>query len=80
MALTTLSVKGQVVIPKELRETLGLQPGTKLLILLEEDKLILKPVKRNLAAEFFGKYKDVDLLTDVRREHRQEIQRELSSK
>ena len=80
MALTSLSVKGHVVIPKELRAALGLQPGTKLLILLEANELILMPVKRNLAAELFGKYKDVDLLTDARREHRQEIKRGLASK
>lgn len=80
MTLTSLSVKGQVVIPKEFRDALGLQPGAKLFVTLEEDKIILKPVKRNVIAELYGKYKEVDLLADLQREHQREIRGELASK
>lgn len=34
--------KGQVVIPKTMRKALKIEPGTKILFTLENDKLILK--------------------------------------
>ena len=39
---TKLSNKGQVVIPKRLREKLGLEAGDHLVIALEGDRLILR--------------------------------------
>jgi len=36
--------KGQVTIPKEIRETLGVNEGDKLLFLVEGDKVILRKV------------------------------------
>jgi len=40
--ITTVSQKGQVVIPQALREKLGLRPKTKLLVYGVEDAIILK--------------------------------------
>jgi len=42
---TVISSKGQVVIPKPVREKLGLKPGLQLEISVEGDRIILKPVK-----------------------------------
>jgi AbrB family looped-hinge helix DNA binding protein len=54
-ATTTLSSKGQVVIPKILRERLGLHPGSELLIRLKgKDVLEFKPIQRHIS-EMFGK-------------------------
>ncbi|MGQ9602124.1 MAG: AbrB/MazE/SpoVT family DNA-binding domain-containing protein [Candidatus Bipolaricaulia bacterium] len=39
---TKISSKGQVVIPKRLREELGLQVGDSLVIALQDDRLILR--------------------------------------
>ena len=39
---TRISSKGQVVIPKRLREALGLRPGDPLLVALQGDKLIIR--------------------------------------
>lgn len=39
-----LSSKGQVVIPKEIREKLGLKKGDVLSVRLEEDRIILEPI------------------------------------
>lgn len=44
MSKTTLSTKGQVVIPKQIREKLGLTPGTILKIRLEGKSIILEPI------------------------------------
>jgi AbrB family looped-hinge helix DNA binding protein len=76
MAVTSLSVKGQVVIPKALREALGLKPGDKLLVVREGDTIVLKPLRGKTAATLYGRYKGVDLLSDLKEEHLQEIQGE----
>ena len=39
----TVSAKGQVTIPKELRERLSLLPGDELVAVLEADQLLLTP-------------------------------------
>ncbi|MEM7819900.1 MAG: AbrB/MazE/SpoVT family DNA-binding domain-containing protein [Candidatus Aenigmatarchaeota archaeon] len=38
-----ISSKGQIVIPKYLRDALGMQPGKSVLIIKSENKLILVP-------------------------------------
>jgi AbrB family looped-hinge helix DNA binding protein len=45
MATVTISPKFQVVIPKEIREKLGLTPGQKVQTIVFEDRIELIPVK-----------------------------------
>ena len=45
MATVTISPKYQVVIPKEIREKLGLTPGQKVQTVFFEDRIELIPVK-----------------------------------
>ncbi len=80
MAVTSLSVKGQIVIPKALREALGLGPGDKFVVLREGDTIILKPLKKNVAAALYGRYQGLDLLSDLEEEHLQEAQREVQQR
>ena len=42
---TTLSSKGQVVLPQEVRERLQLKEGAKFMVMAEGDTVILKAVK-----------------------------------
>ena len=55
---TTVSSKGQLVIPAEMREALGIEPGTRVAIRREGDELILRPatqaVARRLIKELCG--------------------------
>jgi AbrB family looped-hinge helix DNA binding protein len=46
MADTTVSTKGQVVIPKDVRDRLGWQPGTSLEIEEHGDRLVLRQARR----------------------------------
>lgn len=39
---TTLSSKGQVVIPEEIRERLGLDPGAQFVVIADRDVVIFK--------------------------------------
>lgn len=49
---TQLSSRGQVVIPKEVREELGLEPGTPFTVTGSGDTIVLKRVKRMTPQEF----------------------------
>ena len=41
-ATTTLSSKGQVVIPEEIRIQLGLEPGVRFVVIADRDVVIFK--------------------------------------
>jgi len=45
METSTLSTKGQLVIPAGCRKALHLQPGDKVVFTLEGDRLVLAPTK-----------------------------------
>lgn len=44
LEMTRVSSKGQVVIPRRIRDELGLEDGTRLLVFGEGDTLVLKKV------------------------------------
>ena len=41
MAIVTLSTKGQIVLPREIREALGLRKGDRLQVTLDGDRVVL---------------------------------------
>ena len=45
MSKTVVSKKGQVVIPKQARDKLGLTPGTVLKVQVEGKRIILEPLQ-----------------------------------
>jgi AbrB family looped-hinge helix DNA binding protein len=57
-----MSSKGQVVIPEEVRERLGFEPGTQFVVIGEGDVVILKAVSAPSMAEFD------ELIADARRQ------------
>lgn len=52
LATTRLSSKGQVVIPEEIRERLGLKAGTQFVVVGERDVVILKSIAPPVMEEF----------------------------
>ena len=76
--LTRLSSKGQLVIPKTVRQALGLRPGTEMTVRLVDGKIVLEPVMPSPIAALYGKYRGADLLTDLEAEHRREVGDEAS--
>ncbi|OGY81428.1 MAG: hypothetical protein A3F54_02170 [Candidatus Kerfeldbacteria bacterium RIFCSPHIGHO2_12_FULL_48_17] len=83
--VTSLSSKGQVVIPNDIREKLSLTPGSNLLVLTDGSNLLLKPIKapkmkiftrlmkqsRKLASKNGIKQRDVNsIIKSVRNESR----------
>ncbi|NOX63087.1 MAG: AbrB/MazE/SpoVT family DNA-binding domain-containing protein [Chloroflexi bacterium] len=77
MVLVTLSSKGQLVIPKPIREALGLQSGVRLEVRLEKGRIILEPrPSSSPIASLYGQFADVDFLTQLETEHKREIKGE----
>jgi len=74
--LVKLSSKGQLVIPKPIREALRLRTGTRFDVQLEEGKIILEPVAVSAVEALYGKYADADLLADLENEHQREVTNE----
>jgi AbrB family looped-hinge helix DNA binding protein len=52
--ITTVSTKGQLVIPAEMRESLGIGPGTRIAVTLQGTRIILEPVSEKLVDETRG--------------------------
>jgi AbrB family looped-hinge helix DNA binding protein len=52
VATTKMSSKGQVVIPEEIRNRLGLKAGTKFVVVGREGTLILKAIAEPSMDEF----------------------------
>ena len=54
VSTTQLSSKGQVVIPEEVRERLGLKPGSRFVVVAEKGVIIFKVIQAPDLGEFDG--------------------------
>jgi AbrB family looped-hinge helix DNA binding protein len=54
VAPTRMSTKGQVVIPEEVRNSLGLETGAQFLVMGENDVVILKTISPPSMSDFEG--------------------------
>jgi AbrB family looped-hinge helix DNA binding protein len=52
VATTKLSSKGQIVIPEDIREALGLEPGAQFVVMGDGDVVILKRIAVPARSEF----------------------------
>ncbi len=69
----TVSSKGQVVIPAELREKLGIRPGTQVRFERCDDGLLLRPVTEEFIRGLRGYFGKGPSLEDIRdHEHRKD--------
>ena len=48
MPISVITSKGQMTIPKEVRKALNLQPSEKVIIVVEGNQAIIKPLRGNL--------------------------------
>ena len=46
MSNTKISSKGQITIPKEVRDKLNLKPGDRIIVEAREDAAIVRPLKK----------------------------------
>ncbi|OPX36754.1 MAG: hypothetical protein B1H13_13925 [Desulfobacteraceae bacterium 4484_190.3] len=48
MPFALLTSKGQITVPKEVRKALNLKPSEKVIVVVEGDQAVLKPLKGNI--------------------------------
>ncbi|MGR3177209.1 MAG: AbrB/MazE/SpoVT family DNA-binding domain-containing protein [Candidatus Anammoxibacter sp.] len=63
MVIATISSKGQLVIPKEIRESLGLEPKQKVLLRVVKNHAVIEPIPVNPIEHFCGVFKKGKSLT-----------------
>jgi len=75
--LVTLSSKWQLSIPKSVRDAMGLEAGDKLFLEVADHKITLEPVDIDaLLDELYGMFEGEDMLSELEREHREEVERD----
>ena len=62
--ITTVSTKGQLVIPAGMREMLGIVPGVRVALTLEDGVIVLRPVSERLVDETCGMFAGGPSLAD----------------
>ena len=78
MAIATVSAKGWVVIPKEIREKYGIKPGDKLQV-IDYGGINIIPAIKNPVTEMRGMFKKGPSLTEALLESRR-VERESANR
>jgi AbrB family looped-hinge helix DNA binding protein len=76
MLKARLSSRGQVALPKVVRDQLGLTEGDRLTVRVEADEVILRKSVEGSWREWQGRFKGSGLLKDLARERRRELARD----
>ena len=76
MLKARMSSKGQLVIPKPVREKLDLREGTEISILVQGHNLILRKIVPRDWRRWSGRFPDSGMVEALRREHRDEVLRD----
>ncbi|MBS1800388.1 MAG: AbrB/MazE/SpoVT family DNA-binding domain-containing protein [Acidobacteria bacterium] len=71
--ITTVSTKGQLVIPAKMRDALGLEPGDQVALTIEDGAILLRPVTERLVEETRGMFAGgSSMAAELQRERRAE--------
>lgn len=73
---TYATVKGQIVIPVELRRKYGIKAGTKIHIFEEHGRIVLQPVTPEFVRSVRGMFKGSGALKVLEEERRRDRERE----
>lgn len=65
--------KGQVVIPKAMRDRLGLHPGDEVAFTLSDGAVLVEPVRTERTLR--GRFRGAGLLAELEKDHRLERER-----
>ena len=57
VSIGSLTTKGQITIPKEIRETLGLREGDKVIFILEGERVVIRKVSGEKLSEILIRQK-----------------------
>lgn len=72
--ITTVSTKGQFVIPSEMRVSLGIGPGTRIAVTQDGSRIVLEPVSEKLVDKTRGLFSGKASLSEElkRQRHRKD--------
>jgi AbrB family looped-hinge helix DNA binding protein len=73
---TYATVKGQIVIPAQLRRKYGIKNGTKIIIIDVGDSIVLKPINAQYLSKLRGSLKGKGVLKTLLEERRKDKERE----
>jgi AbrB family looped-hinge helix DNA binding protein len=73
---THATVKGQIVIPAELRRKYGIKAGTKISVIDNGDAIVLRPVNEESLKRVQGRLKGKGVLKALMEERRKDAERE----
>jgi AbrB family looped-hinge helix DNA binding protein len=73
---TSVTIKGQVVIPAKLRHRLGIKKGTKLYIEERKGEIILRPLNREYFQKMSGILKGGGLVKALEETRTEDLKRE----
>ncbi len=76
MGLITVSSKGQIVIPKEIREKTGIKEGTKLYIEAKEGIMTVRVAGEVSWKRWRGCIRGTNVLKELEAEHRREVEKD----
>jgi AbrB family looped-hinge helix DNA binding protein len=70
---TTATVKGQIVIPADVRRKLGIKGGTRLNVEVDEaGRIILTPLTQSFIRTLYGRHQGKQLLAALAQEKKRE--------
>lgn len=78
--LGTISSRGQVAIPSDIREEMGLEEGMKILFVLENEALLIKKVTTKTFAEITKPLKEAAKKAGLKEEDVPELVRKARSR
>jgi len=70
--ITTVSTKGQLVIPARMRDALGIEPGDRVALTLDNGAIVLRPVTERLVDETCGMFYKSGMADELQKERRAE--------
>jgi AbrB family looped-hinge helix DNA binding protein len=73
---TSMTIKGQVVIPAKIRKRLGLKKGTKIFVEERNGEIVLRPINREYFQRMSGILKGGGLTKALEQSRQQDLKRE----
>ena len=73
---TSMTIKGQVVIPAKIRQRLGLKRGSKFFVEERNGEIVLRPITREYFQKMSGILKGGGLTKALEQSRREDLKRE----